>query len=89
MELSGLGREERRFIDKAAMLGTTFGLRDLHFESGNTSLIAKLLIERGFLIKADKSIGIYTFHHTAMRIFLRYASEARLIDVFSDDRFLV
>lgn len=85
LETSALSREERRFVEGAALLSTVFSLKDLNFDEGNASLVAKNLVEKGILSKIEKTKGEYKFCHTALRTFIRYFTKASLVDVFSDE----
>ncbi|MBF0300461.1 MAG: hypothetical protein HQK51_17215 [Oligoflexia bacterium] len=85
LEMSSYSREERRFIENAALLGVNFKLKNLVFENGNSSLIAKQLVNKGIIDKIENSVGGFTFSHLALRTLLRYFTGANLIDVFSND----
>lgn len=87
-EIANFSREERRFVENAALLGSKFGLKDLNFVDGNASLVAIQLVEKGILVKADKMQGGYIFAHVALRTFLRHFSKYDAIDVFSDTQIL-
>lgn len=83
MEIEGYGRDERRFIERAAMLSSTFSLKDVAFEQGNPTSIATKLVIKKILVKSGK--GTYTFNHIPLRTLLRYFGNIPPTDAFSEN----
>lgn len=88
LETELYSREELRFIELAALADNIFSLKNIGFGKGNTSLVAKKLVEKNMLSPLVGSIGRYFFTHIALRTFIRYFANKNLSLVLSDSKLL-
>jgi hypothetical protein len=85
-EIDSHSREERRFIERAALLGVTFNLKELALSESNTSLIAKKLVRKGLFESIPNSNGKYVFTHRVLRTLLRYFSSQDILFSLSETK---